>query len=143
MTTMSAPERAWFLSIPHHPRGAREARSRIHAELSTVVEPDMLDDAVAVIAELVGNAVRHALPLPGDVVRVSWRVRHDERGADVMVTVTDGGSDRRPTVRRVGPDSPDGRGLAIVEALSDSWGVERDGLGQTVWADIRRTPVAV
>jgi two-component sensor histidine kinase len=139
MATMTALERSWCVSVPHHPRGAGVARARICAELTAEVSPDTLDDAIAVTAELVGNAIRHALPLPGDVVRVAWRVRYTDSGGDVTVTVTDGGSGWHPTVRHVAPDSLDGRGLAIVEALSDSWGVERDGLGQSVWADIRRS----
>jgi hypothetical protein len=39
-------------------------------------------------------------------------------------------------MRTVGPDSLDGRGLTIVAALADRWGVERDGLGQSVWAEL-------
>jgi len=37
-------------------------------------------------------------------------------------------------VKVVGPEAVDGRGLAIVSALADRWGVDRDGLGQSVWA---------
>jgi hypothetical protein len=36
----------------------------------------------------------------------------------------------------VDADAVDGRGLRIVVALADHWGVERDGLGQTVWAQL-------
>ncbi len=143
MTLATTAERTWCVRIPHHPRGAGVARAQLQAELSSVVEPDMLADAVTVIAELVGNAVRHGKPLPGDVVRVAWRVRRADDGMGVTVTVTDGGSDDQPVVRRLTPDSLDGRGLAIVEALSASWGCERDGLGQTVWAEIRHAPIVV
>jgi anti-sigma regulatory factor (Ser/Thr protein kinase) len=142
MAMATTAERAWCVSIPHHPRGAGVARARLQAELLSEIAPDLLDNAVTVIAELVGNAIRHGQPLPGDVVRVAWRVRYADDGADVTVTVTDGGSDRRPTVQKISPDSIDGRGLAIVEALSTSWGFERDGLGQTVWAEIRHSPIA-
>jgi anti-sigma regulatory factor (Ser/Thr protein kinase) len=139
-------ERVWSGSIPHHALAASVARARMSSELSAEVGPDLLADAVAVIAELVGNAIRHAQPLPGDVIRVTWRVRHLSDLHHVTITVTDGGSDRRPIVRRPDPEALDGRGLAIVEALSDEWGVEHDGLGQTVWAEIRhatRVPATV
>jgi len=39
-----------------------------------------------------------------------------------------------PHERRPEPDSSGGRGLAIVAALARSWGVERDGSRQCVWA---------
>ncbi|WP_439957806.1 ATP-binding protein [Micromonospora echinofusca] len=122
--------------VPHHPRGARLARHRLADELTGVVPPDLLADLVAVLAELVGNAVRHAEPLPGAVVRVAWRVGPAAAGAaSVQIRVTDGGAVATPRIRAAGPTAADGRGLHIVAALADRWGVERDGLGQSVWAE--------
>jgi anti-sigma regulatory factor (Ser/Thr protein kinase) len=134
--TTSVAERSWCVVVPHHPRGAGRARARLAAELSGIVPPALLADAVSVAAELVGNAIRHARPLPGDVVRVAWKVRHAAGGAAVDIRVTDGGGHTEPLVRHFDPDATDGRGLAIVAALAARWGVERDGLGQTVWAEL-------
>jgi two-component sensor histidine kinase len=131
-------ERAWSVVVPHHARGARIARHRLGTELAGSINPDMLADVIAVVAELVGNAIRHAEPLPGDVVRVSWRLRTTSRGQEVRIRVTDGGSGKAPRVRQASLEAVDGRGLAIVGALADRWGVERDGLGQSVWADLSR-----
>lgn len=129
---MALAERAWFVVVPHHARGAHEARHRLAAELTGVVPPPLLADVVAVVAELVGNSVRHAGPLPGGVVRVAWAVR----GSVIEVRVTDGGAPNIPAPREAGPDEVDGRGLTIVAALARRWGVERDGLGQSVWAEL-------
>ena len=129
-------ERAWCVVVPHHARGARLARHRLAGELGPVVSSELLADAVAVIAELVGNAIRHATALPGDVIRVAWRVRTAGPRQLLEVRVTDGGAGDEPQQREVSVDSIDGRGLAIVSALADSWGVERDGLGQSVWAQL-------
>src|SRR5204863_7832167 len=127
-------ERAWCVVVPHHARGARIARHRLAGELGPVISAELLADAVAVIAELVGNAIRHAQALPGDIIRVAWRIRNV--GADHLleVRVTDGGAGDTPQERDAGVESIDGRGLAIVSALADAWGVDRDGLGQSVWA---------
>ncbi|MEU2610777.1 ATP-binding protein [Micromonospora sp. NPDC007271] len=121
--------------VPHHATGARLARHRLADELADVVPPALLADLVAVLAELVGNAVRHADPLPGGVVRVAWRLRPVAGGQSVQLRVTDGGSLSGPLLRPSTPDSIDGRGLHIVAGLADRWGVERDGLGQSVWAE--------
>jgi anti-sigma regulatory factor (Ser/Thr protein kinase) len=129
-------ERAWCVVVPHHARGARQARHRIAGELAGSISSELLADAVAVVAELVGNAIRHARPLPGDVIRVAWRVRASGERQLLEVRVTDGGAPEEPRQRSVGPDSVDGRGLTIVDALADRWGVERDGLGQSVWAEL-------
>jgi anti-sigma regulatory factor (Ser/Thr protein kinase) len=109
------------------------ARHRLAAALAGLVSADRLADAMAVVAELVGNAVRHAAPLPGGVVRIAWRLA----GGDLLIRVTDGGAAGTPTVRPPSLDAVDGRGLAIVQALSYRWGVDRDGLGQCVWAVLR------
>ncbi len=130
-------ERSWCVVVPHHARGARLARHRIATELSPMIPPVLLADVVAVLAELVGNATRHAQPLPGEVIRVAWKVRPGATGQVVTVRVTDGGApDRTPALRDVGADAVDGRGLRIVMALADRWGVDRDGLGQSVWAEL-------
>lgn len=131
--SMAVAERAWCVVVPHHARGARLARHRLATELADILRPSLLADVIAVTAELVGNAVRHAEPLPGGVVRVAWRLR---RGNVVEVRVTDGGAHSTPHLRQVAPEAPDGRGLTIVAALADRWGVERDGLGQSVWAQL-------
>jgi two-component sensor histidine kinase len=133
---MAVAERAWCVVVPHHASGARVARHRLASELSGVISPPLLADVIAVVAELVGNSIRHAEPLPGGVVRVAWKVRPDTKGNQIEVRVTDGGAGDPPRVRTVGPDSVDGRGLTIVAALADRWGVDRDGLGQCVWAEL-------
>jgi anti-sigma regulatory factor (Ser/Thr protein kinase) len=127
-------ERVWCVVVPHQPEGARLARHRLSAALSERLPGEILADVVAIAGELIGNAVRHAAPLPGGVVRVAWRL---SPAGLVEIRVTDGGAAGRPTERVAGPEEPDGRGLTIVSALADTWGVIRDGLGQCVWARLR------
>ncbi|MET8229142.1 ATP-binding protein [Micromonospora sp. NPDC005298] len=126
--------------VPHHPAGARLARHRLADELGAVVPPALLADLIAVLAELVGNAVRHARPLPGGVVRVAWRLRSSLEGPRIQLRVTDGGAVGGPRLRTASPDAADGRGLHIVAGLATRWGVERDGMGQRVWAEFDPTP---
>ncbi|QOC95032.1 ATP-binding protein [Micromonospora craniellae] len=126
--------------VPHHASGARAARHRLAAELAEVVSPAVLADLVAVLAELVGNAVRHADPLPGGVVRVAWRLVTTVDGEHVRLRVTDGGAVGIPLIRPADIDAADGRGLHIVSGLASRWGVERDGLGQSVWAEFDPAP---
>ncbi len=130
-------ERAWVVVVPHHARGARQARHRLARELAGTVGQELLADVIAVVGELAGNAIRHARPLPGDVVRVAWRIRVEGGRHVVDIRVTDGGGDPElPQERSASAEAVDGRGLAIVAALADRWGVERDGLGQSVWAEL-------
>jgi anti-sigma regulatory factor (Ser/Thr protein kinase) len=105
----------------------------VAAELTGLVPSSVLSDTVTVTAELVGNAIRHAAPLPGGVIRVAWRLL---LGGRLEIRVTDGGARTRPAEREASLDSIDGRGLAIVAALAERWGAERDGLGHCVWAEL-------
>jgi anti-sigma regulatory factor (Ser/Thr protein kinase) len=87
-------------------------------------------DAALVITELLSNAIRHAAPLPGAQVRVTWTLDHDA----VRVAVSDAGDGALPHVTEPAPGAPGGRGLGIVETLSVHWGVLRDNGETTVWA---------
>ncbi|WP_422772583.1 ATP-binding protein [Plantactinospora sp. WMMC1484] len=127
-------ERSWCLLVPQHAQGARTARHRLGAELDGTVPPALVADAEMVAAELLGNAVRHAEPLPGGMIRLTWLLRAGPSANSVEIRVTDGGASGPPRVRQAGPDATDGRGLHLVAALATEWGVERDGLGQSVWA---------
>jgi anti-sigma regulatory factor (Ser/Thr protein kinase) len=129
-------ESAWCVVVPHHARGARQARHRLADALTGSIPPALLADVISVAAELIANAVRHAEPLPGGVVRLAWRLRTSEKGRLVEVRVTDGGARQLPRQRTATGDEADGRGLTIVEALADRWGVDKDGLGQSVWAEL-------
>lgn len=95
---------------------------------------DQVDDAALLISELVGNAVRYARPLAGGVIRVSWQCEPHR----LLVRVTDGGGPDAPRLRRAGPADTRGRGLAIVDALAYTWGVENHSDTSTVWAELLR-----
>jgi anti-sigma regulatory factor (Ser/Thr protein kinase) len=78
------------------------------------------------VSELVTNGVTHGT---GDI---ALRVRC--RGAEIRVEVVDGSS-TPATLRSAEADDTSGRGLALVEALSQEWGVSKDG--RTTWCTFR------
>jgi anti-sigma regulatory factor (Ser/Thr protein kinase) len=135
----SADDPASLIVVAHHPHGARVARQRLAAELAQLIDqipPALAADVVAVSAELLGNAVRHADPLPGGVIHLRWRVETIAGASHVHLRVIDGGSALIPTCRAADPDAVDGRGLAIVTALALRWGVDRESDACCVWADL-------
>ena len=128
--------RSWNLVVPHHAQGVRAARRRLTQELTGSIAANLLCDVATVVAELLSNAIRHARPLPGGVIRLSCRLRRATGNATVLeVRVTDGGAATGPRVRDAGPRSIDGRGLGIVAALARCWGTDRDATGHSVWAE--------
>lgn len=125
MTTPSSPDDlSVALALPFTPRSASVARSRLVEFLSERAQPrDLIDDSTLVVSELVGNAVRHARPLPDGTMVVGWVLVEDSAAA-VDIFVTDGGSDSVP--HPVVNEEADafGRGLTLVEALASRWWYE-------------------
>lgn len=90
---------------------------------------DMVNDVAVMVSELVTNALVHAA--------TSFTVSVDRRERLVHVEVTDVGSGI-PTRRSPGETDPHGRGLTIVEELSDQWGTSHlpGDPGKAVWFTI-------
>jgi anti-sigma regulatory factor (Ser/Thr protein kinase) len=79
-------------------------------------------------SELVSNVVRHVgRPLTLRIKSSNWVVR---------VEVDDPSCDR-PVLLHVPPGAEHGRGILLVDALSDRWGTEiHDDDGKTVWFEV-------
>ncbi|MFE0700148.1 ATP-binding protein [Streptomyces sp. NPDC058872] len=126
------------MAVPHGPAGVGEARHRMRAELYRSGVPEsVVDDAVLILSELLSNACRYGRPLgraergEGDV-RAAWQV--DPAGG-LRVEVTDGGGPTRPVPSTPSVTARGGRGLNIISALSQDWGVRDGATGEvTVWA---------
>ncbi|MGO9784825.1 MAG: ATP-binding protein [Streptosporangiaceae bacterium] len=117
--------------LPYTPSSVVVARRRLAADLvSAGIYESVVCDATLVVSELLSNAIRHAAPLPGSQIRVAWTLKDDA----LRVAVSDAGNGPLPRVTQATPAAPGGRGLGIVESLSDRWGVQRDDGETTVWA---------
>ncbi|WP_404861415.1 ATP-binding protein [Gephyromycinifex aptenodytis] len=117
--------------LPHVLYAVRDARRVIVADLTQRgIAPIVIEEAEAVVSELVANSVRHARPLADGCVRVRWKVK----GGAVEVEVRDGGGTNTPRPVRPSVWSVRGRGLRIVRSMAHEWGVQDERNGRTVWA---------
>jgi len=92
--------------------------------------PGEVSEAVALIAsELASNSVRHAAS--------AFEVRVEQLPDEIHIEVEDDGGGE-PAVRSPGLSDTSGRGLQIVQALADEWGVVPNpaATGKTVWVRI-------
>jgi len=113
------------------PSSVATARGRLAIDLREAgMMAAAIGDAALVLSELLSNAIRHARPLPGCMVRVAWTLS----GSSLRVSVSDGGGATRPRAERPSVSALGGRGLAIVEHLSSSWGIRSSDGRITVWA---------
>lgn len=122
-----------------HPRTERTAplaRGLVRTACAAWGLPDEVTESAAlVIAELVSNTVRHAW---GPSVRVIVDRPSDER---VYVAVVDRSPCCLPVLRTTDAEESSGRGLILIEALSDRWGYDRLGpashpWGKRCWAEL-------
>lgn len=86
------------------------------------------------VTELVGNSVRHAGLEPADIITLDMEIR----SRSVRVEVRDPGPGfTRPSFSADPPIGTSGRGLYLVDALADRWGVSRTPAGEArVWFEI-------
>ena len=96
--------------------------------------PDLRESVELMVSELATNCIRHT--------NTAFDLTLVQQGGRIRVEVTDraGGT---PRMRSPGPEDPSGRGLQIVNMLSEAWGVE-DGAanGKTVWFTVETTVAA-
>jgi anti-sigma regulatory factor (Ser/Thr protein kinase) len=111
------------------PAAAGEAR-RFVRSTATSLAPDTLDDVVVLTSELVTNAVLHA--------RTALELGVTLTADAVLICVGDG-TVATPRMPESSEGRENGRGIMMVRALADDWGVEpsENRSGKVVWFLLR------
>lgn len=124
------------VGLPFLASSVREGRRIVLTDLKACGVPENeRTDVLLVVSEILSNAIRHARPLEDGGIRLMWRVFADE----IEVAVADGGAVTHPRADRPPFAALSGRGLGIVDTLTDSWGSEGAGTRQQlVWGVVRR-----
>lgn len=113
------------ISLPPETASIPRARRFVDESLPDTCRAD---DLTLLVSELASNAVRHA--------RSPFTVTVGCDAATVRVEVVDE-SPLVPVPQQPPVEAVTGRGLMIVEALSDRWGVEPTDGGKAVWFEVR------
>jgi anti-sigma regulatory factor (Ser/Thr protein kinase) len=113
------------LGIEPDPEAPRRARRFIREFCAAAeLDPDVCETAALLTSELVTNAILHG--------RTRARLTARRPGDRLHVSV----QDQNPALPAVGSHdltAESGRGLAIVAALADDWGIETDNGSKAVW----------
>ncbi len=109
------------------PRAARAARDFIAGFIGSPRLLDIRDTCVLLVSEVVTNALRHT---EGEVFMQLWlfpdRLRVEVSDQTSREPVTGGGDLLDES----------GRGVPLMDALSDSWGTAPHGAGKVVWFEL-------
>lgn len=127
------PVRREGFELPAHTSSVARARAHAAGQLRRWGFPeDLGHTAQLVISEFFTNAVLHT-----NSGRVHCSLRLS--GRRLRIEVSDEGTERcSPTEREATTDEVNGRGLQLVGALAESWGVSAADprCGRVVWAEL-------
>ncbi|WP_432122928.1 ATP-binding protein [Streptomyces sp. S1] len=132
-TQVHAPAPHFGALLSPTPRGARLARLLAVAWMRDHEIPyGVTESATHVVTELAANAATH-----GRVADRSFRLGLLDHGGVLRIEVTDTRGEELPRIQPAIFEGDSGRGLLLVEALADRWGVEPGPAPRkTVWAEI-------
>lgn len=120
----AAPPVPRTLTLEAVPTSVPAARQFVLTCLEGTEAAPRADDVALAATELVTNAVLHGRePIVVSVQLVDGGVRVEVRD----------GSALSPAFSMLDPTAVTGRGLLLVSAVSDRWGVDPDGEGKVVW----------
>ncbi len=121
---------AAVLDLPQDLLSVRQARSFVRTVLAEWELPDLADEALLVVTELVTNAITHA--------ESACQLRLARTGGNLRVEVQDGGAGT-PDPQPPSESGEHGRGMHLVAACAAAWGTELVTEGKVVWAELAVT----
>lgn len=120
------------VTLDHALSSARTARRFVAHHLAGH-DAELIDSVTLMVSELVTNSVKHSQAPCSVTVELTTGLVH--------VEVRDAGPDV-PVPRSPAHDQPSGRGLQIVAALADDWGIGSTPSGNAVWFRVYLTEAA-
>lgn len=124
---ISQPSRQCTVELQALPSRIRQVRRIVSAQLRYWQLDPLIDQAALGVTELLTNVHRHAQP--DKMCTVDIKLLLDR----LTVSVHDH-DPRLPTIKEADPLDVCGRGLALIEAVSESWGVRAEGdAGKVIW----------
>ncbi|MFD7406709.1 ATP-binding protein [Streptomyces sp. NPDC059866] len=134
---ISHPRRHCTVELQALPSRIGQVRRIVSAQLRYWHLDALIDRAALGVTELLSNVHRHAQPDKTCTVEIELLLDR------LMVSVRDR-DPRLPVVADADPLATCGRGLAMVAAMSESWGVRPDGdQGKVVWFTLPTASPAV
>ncbi|MFE4019790.1 ATP-binding protein [Streptomyces sp. NPDC059101] len=126
--------------LPSEPRSVGWVRGELRRQLEQWgLAEELGESAALLVSELVTNAVRAQAADGGAWVGVRFARERGGRRLRLEVRDRSGG---RPVIKEKQMEATEeeaaecGRGLVLVDALASGWGVEPDGIGKVVWAEL-------
>ncbi|MFI6287407.1 ATP-binding protein [Streptomyces sp. NPDC051018] len=134
--TASVGRPALSQTFPCQPSAAETGRKLVQNVLDAWRLDELADRAALIVTELIANATKHT---PCHDIRLTVGRPSASR---VRVSVVDWEPERLPVAGLADHGDESGRGLLLIDAVSDCWGYDLHGSdrcpwGKEVWAELR------
>ncbi|MFE9108154.1 ATP-binding protein [Streptomyces collinus] len=111
------PRKPWDIAFTAEPAEVAALRRIMRLHLGIWGLQHLVDGAQLCVSELVSNVITHVGPGTPATLSVSMK------GTHLRIEVHDPDTRALPTLRDGGTESEEGRGMALVDAVADCWGV--------------------
>ncbi|MFF4019256.1 ATP-binding protein [Streptomyces sp. NPDC001843] len=128
--TTCTPRKPWELPFLAEPEGVAALRRVLRVHLGVWGLPELTDAAQLCVSELVSNVITHVGPGTPSVLAVSMN------GTYLRIEVHDPDTRTLPTLVSATADAEGGRGMALVDAVADRWGVEILADNKVTWCEL-------
>lgn len=122
--------RPWDLAFTAEPEEVAGLRRVMRLHLGLWGLHDIADEAQLCVSELVSNVIVHVGHGTPATLAVSMS------GSRLRIEVHDPDNGTRPTVVDAEAEAEAGRGMALVDAISDRWGVQLKPEGKVTWCEL-------
>jgi anti-sigma regulatory factor (Ser/Thr protein kinase) len=122
--------RPWDLAFTAEPEEVGALRRILRLHLRMWGLHDVSDEAQLCVSELVANVITHVGSGTPATLRVSMN------GTRLRIEVHDPDTRALPTLVDAGSDSESGRGMALVDAVADRWGVLLRSDRKVTWCEL-------
>ncbi|MER5197839.1 ATP-binding protein [Streptomyces sp. NPDC002755] len=120
----------WDLAFTAEPTEVAALRRIMRLHLGIWGLQEVVDDAQLCVSELVSNVITHVGPGTPATLAVSMS------GVHLRIEVHDPDARALPTLLDANTESESGRGMALVGAIADRWGVQLHADKKVTWCEL-------
>ncbi|MFJ3706805.1 ATP-binding protein [Streptomyces sp. NPDC090053] len=120
----------WELPFLAEPEEVAGLRNVMHVHLTRWGLPELIDAAQLCVTELVVNVIKHVGAGTPTTLAVSMN------GTCLRIEIHDPDTRALPTLLEAGVDAETGRGVALVDAVADRWGVLLRADRKVTWCEL-------
>ncbi|MEV5877891.1 ATP-binding protein [Streptomyces sp. NPDC052101] len=128
--TICMPRKLWDLPFLAEPQEVAALRRVLRLHLEVWGLPEVTEAAQLCVSELVSNVINHVGLETPTTLAVSMN------GSYLRIEVHDPDTRALPTLVQAGLGSEAGRGVALVDAVADRWGVELRADRKVTWCEL-------